>query len=93
MFKIRYVYDNPSCAGPFKGSATSAAKYSKGDTIYAVFGSATVISCRGVVECIANSPEILEDLQSLTSPSAIAIQMEKGSYRHLGTPILDTVAS
>ncbi len=46
MYRIRYSYDNPCSAGPFKGTTTSAAKYSKGDTIYALFGAATVISCR-----------------------------------------------
>lgn len=46
MYRIRYSYDNPCSAGPFNGTTTSAAKYSKGDTIYAAFGAATVISCR-----------------------------------------------
>jgi hypothetical protein len=46
MYRIRYSYDNPHGAGPFKGTTTSAAKYSKGDSIYGPFGAATVISCR-----------------------------------------------
>lgn len=46
MYRIRYTYDNPQGAGPFKGTTTSAAKYSKGDSIYGPFGPATVISCR-----------------------------------------------
>jgi len=46
MYRIRYTYDNPHGAGPFKGTTTSATKYSKGDSIYGPFGAATVISCR-----------------------------------------------
>jgi len=46
MFKVSYTYDNPSMAGPFKGSMVMDTKYSKGDTIRAPFGSATVKSCR-----------------------------------------------
>jgi hypothetical protein len=43
---IRYVYDNPSGAGPFKGKITTLEPYLKGDTIFAPFGRATVVSCR-----------------------------------------------
>ena len=46
MYRIRYSYDNPHGAGPFKGTTTSAHKYSKGDSLYGPFGAATVISCR-----------------------------------------------
>ena len=46
MYRIRYTYDNPHGAGPFKGTTTIAHKYSKGDSIYGPFGAATVISCR-----------------------------------------------
>ncbi len=46
MYKVTYTYDNPSGAGPFKGSMKVNEKYSKGDSIYAIFGRATVVSCR-----------------------------------------------
>lgn len=46
MYKIPYTYDNPHGAGPFKGRTVSDVKYSKGDIIWAVFGCATVVSCR-----------------------------------------------
>ena len=46
MYKISYTYDNPHGAGPYKGKTTSDVKYSKGDSIAAVFGRATVVSCR-----------------------------------------------
>lgn len=46
MFKVTYTYDNPSSAGPFKGSTTTATKFNRGDYIQAPFGRATVVSCR-----------------------------------------------
>lgn len=46
MYKVSYVYDNPCGAGPFKGKTVTDVKYSKGDTIFAVMGRATVVSCR-----------------------------------------------
>jgi hypothetical protein len=48
MYKVSYTYDNPHGAGPFKGSMIVNEKYSKGDSIYAVMGRATVVSCRAV---------------------------------------------
>lgn len=45
-YKIRYTYNNPHGAGPFKGTATVTTKYVKGDFYYGPFGAATVISCR-----------------------------------------------
>ena len=50
MFKISYVYDNPSNAGPFKGKAIVSVKYAKFDSYYGPFGIATVISCTKVKE-------------------------------------------
>lgn len=50
MYKVTYTYDNPSAAGPFKGSMRIDYKVSKGDTIFAPFGRATVVSCRMIKE-------------------------------------------
>lgn len=50
MFKIKYTYDNPSGAGPFKGAAVVSTKHAKGDYWYGPFGSATVTSCGKVKE-------------------------------------------
>jgi hypothetical protein len=49
-YKVSYTYDNPSGAGPFKGKMTIDYKVIKGDTIFAYFGRATVVSCRVVKE-------------------------------------------
>ena len=48
MFKIRYIYNSPSNAGPFKGAAMVPDKMAKGDFYYGPFGAATVISCSKV---------------------------------------------
>lgn len=48
MFKIKYTYDNPSGAGPFKGSCETVDKYAKGDFYYGPFGAATIVSCSKV---------------------------------------------
>lgn len=45
---IRYTYDNPSGAGPFKGKAQVGVKYAKGDTYFGPFGTATITSCRAL---------------------------------------------
>lgn len=47
-YKVTYTYDNPSCAGPYKGSTTSDVPYKRGDNIRAAFGAATVKSCREI---------------------------------------------
>lgn len=47
-FKVTYTYDEPSPAGPFKGSMTADRRYKRGDSVWAVFGRATVKSCREV---------------------------------------------
>jgi len=44
QYKVSYVYNNPSSAGPFKGKQIMNYKPEKGDSIRAIFGSATVIS-------------------------------------------------
>jgi len=44
-WRVSYVYDNPSPAGPFKGRTTvTGDKPTKGNGIYAIFGMATIKS-------------------------------------------------
>ncbi len=45
-YLVRYRYDNPGRAGPWKGKATMPDKYAKGDTVLSFYGRATVTSCR-----------------------------------------------
>jgi len=46
MYKVNYIYDDPSPAGPFRGSSEVKDKYAKGDMIWGMFGRGTVVSCR-----------------------------------------------
>ena len=49
-WRVSYVYDNPSGAGPFRGKTTvTGDKPAKGDFIYAVFGAATIKTVSKVV--------------------------------------------
>jgi hypothetical protein len=45
-YLVKYTYDQPSGAGPFKGKMETRDPYAKGETIAATFGRATVVSCR-----------------------------------------------
>lgn len=49
-YTVSYTYVRPGGAGPFKGRTTTTEKYVKGETIWAVFGEAVVVSCRAVKE-------------------------------------------
>jgi hypothetical protein len=42
QYKVSYVYENPSPAGPFKGRTVLDYKPAKGDQIRAMFGAAIV---------------------------------------------------
>jgi len=42
---VRYTYDNPSGAGPFKGKSECSSKQFKGEGWYGPFGAATIVSC------------------------------------------------
>ena len=48
MYSIKYTYDNPSGAGPFKGKTTALLPSVKGDLYFGPFGRATVVSCSKV---------------------------------------------
>jgi len=41
-YKTSYTYDNPGRGGPNRGSIVTDRKYQKGESIYAMFGIATV---------------------------------------------------
>lgn len=45
QWRIRYAYNNPSGAGPYKGGAVVPEKMAKGDFYRGPFGAATVTSC------------------------------------------------
>ena len=47
-YAVRYKYVRPASSGPFKGMCMIFDKPAKGDTIYAPFGPAIVISVRKV---------------------------------------------
>ena len=47
-YRISYIYESPSPAGPFKGRTVMDYKPAKGDSIRAMFGSAIVKSVREV---------------------------------------------
>lgn len=59
MYKVTYTYDNPSNAGPFRGSMIVGTKYMKGDHIAAIMGGATVVSCRVVRDSIARAAAVV----------------------------------
>jgi len=44
QYRISYVYNYPSGAGPFKGKAIVTDKPAKGDVYFAPFGVATIKS-------------------------------------------------
>jgi len=50
FYVIRYVYNNPSNAGPYKGKTVISKKLKRGDFYYGPFGAATVVSCFRVDE-------------------------------------------
>jgi hypothetical protein len=63
-YNVKYVYTNPSGAGPFKGRGTSSIKYAKGEDFYgAPFGHATVVSCSKVKESVIRSFQDVCDSQ------------------------------
>jgi hypothetical protein len=55
MYKVSYTYDNPSGAGPFKGSAIVGSKQIKGEGWYGPFGHATITACSKVKESVTRS--------------------------------------
>jgi hypothetical protein len=59
LYGIRYTYDNPSSAGPFRGKAIVSDKYTKGDMFYGPFGRATVVSCSTVRQTSATPQDRL----------------------------------
>lgn len=46
LYIVSYKYDRPSPAGPFRGRTEVPVRLAKGDSFRAVFGMATVVSCR-----------------------------------------------
>lgn len=45
LYRVTYVYDNPSPAGPQRGSAVVDSPLAKGELFYAVMGRAIVTRC------------------------------------------------
>ena len=63
MYNVKYTYDNPSSAGPFKGKGQASIKYEKGEGYYGPFGHATVTSCVKVKQPVTRSYQDVCDSQ------------------------------